>query len=106
MQNYTIPPLAHIDYYQEGTAGFFCLAQLYKQFSYYQGLVNDLKSEGVHIILDNGAGDHDPISNEELFDITCYLMPDVVIPVDVLFDAHKTLTHLDDFISWHHEDIG
>jgi hypothetical protein len=76
----------------------FVLAQHYLRNENYRNYVKQLKAEGMWTILDNGVGDHDFISQEQLIEAAKDLMPSEIIPLDVLFGAEATLGNLDDFI--------
>lgn len=93
---YVIPPIQHLDLIKEGDSAF-CLAQLYIRDRKYREYFQTLKSEGWWITMDSGIGDHDPVTQDELFDAMKDLLPSEVIPVDTLFDKDQTITNLFDF---------
>lgn len=90
------PPVSNLSLIREGDAAF-CLAQLYVKYSLYREYFKRLRDEGWWIILDSGMGDHNPVMQDELFDVTLDLLPHEVIPVDTLFSKDKTLTNVFDF---------
>lgn len=97
MQFYTIPPRAHLDL-MELADRYFCLAQQYKKDKHYRRFFKQKVAEGQWVTLDNGVGDHDFISQDELFEIMKDLRPSEVIPLDVLFDGKQTFVNAVEFI--------
>lgn len=96
MQFYVIPPNKHVELSNLGQR-LFCLAQNYIKDESYR---NFFKSQvgKKWITLDNGAGDHDLVSSEQLIEVVKDLMPNEVIPPDYLYDKNKTLSSLFQFI--------
>lgn len=97
MDFYVIPPLAHLELMHQGNR-YFCLAQLYKKSPEYREFFRQVRRDGGWITLDNGAGDHDIVTLQDLFNIVMDLHPSEVIPPDYLFDASKTLAVLTEFL--------
>ena len=97
MDCYIIPPLSRLDLMELGDR-FFCLAQLYKRDENYRQFFKKKVAENEWVTLDNGTGDGEAISQDELFEIMLDLMPSEVIPLDVLFDGVETLKNTKDFI--------
>lgn len=98
MDFYVIPPLSRLDLIAEGDR-VFVLAQLWKRSAEYRDAVRSYQQQGKWITLDNGAGDHDTTTTqEELIEITEDLMPNEVIPLDVLFNYDATMYNLNQFI--------
>jgi hypothetical protein len=98
LKNFVIPPNAHLELSRLGSGGFFALGQIYRSNKQYAAFVQEEQKRGRHIILDSGIGDHNPITQDELFDLTLEVMPTEVIPLDTLFDMKATLQNLDDFV--------
>lgn len=98
MEFYVIPPLSRLDLMDKGDR-VFVLAQLWKGSENYRDTIRAYKEAGKWITLDNGAGDHDvTTTQEDLIAIVEDLMPNEVIPLDVLFDKEATLYNLTTFI--------
>lgn len=97
MDFYVIPPLSHLHLMNKGDR-FFCLAQLYINNKEYRDFFHKKREEGAWITLDNGAGDHDLVTEEALINVALDLQPNEVIPPDVLFDGVKTIRNLESFI--------
>lgn len=97
MKNFVIPPIKNLDLYKLGNAGFFALGQLIKDSTEYEQYVRNLIKNEVYVILDSGVGDHNPITQDELYKITIDLMPSEVIPLDTLFNKSETLYNMDTF---------
>ena len=97
MNFYVIPPLNHLDLMNEGDR-FFCLAQLYIKDHNYREFFKKKVAQGKWVTLDNGAGDHDLISEDVLISVAEDLMPSEVIPPDVLFNGIATIRNLESFI--------
>lgn len=93
MDFYVIPPLAHLDLMHQGKGNrYFCLAQLYKKSPEYREFFRERVREGAWVTLDNGAGDHDVVTEEDLFTAMEDLLPSEVIPPDYLFDCDRTMS--------------
>lgn len=97
MDFYIIPPVAHLDLIKSGKRAF-CLTQLYQKHEHYRKFFKQLKTDGWWITLDSGIGDHNPVTQDELFEATLDLMPSEVIPLDTLFNKSETILNLMDFI--------
>ena len=97
MEFYIIPPSSNLDLIRLGQRAF-CLTQLYVKNEEYRKYFQQLKSEGWWITMDSGIGDHNPVTQDVLFEAMKDLMPSEVIPVDTLFNKYETLQNLDDFI--------
>lgn len=97
MDIYCIPPVSQLDLIREGDRAF-CLAQLYIKHKSYREYFQQLKKDGWWITLDNGVGDHDPISSDVLLEVAQDLQPSEVIPLDVLFNFLETIENKDSFI--------
>jgi hypothetical protein len=89
MDFYVIPPLANKTLMHSGDR-YFCLAQLYLSDKEYKAFFRSLP-DSAWITLDNGAGDHDLVTEDQLFEVMKELMPDEVIPPDVLFYCDITV---------------
>lgn len=99
MDFYVIPPLSRLDLIEKGDR-VFVLSQLWKKSSEYRKKILEFKEKGIWITLDNGAGDHDTTTTEaDLIEICKELVPNEVIPIDVLFDRESTIHNLERFIS-------
>jgi len=98
MEIYVIPPLGYLELMNLGSR-YFCLAQLYRSNEEYRKFFRDLVAAGKWVTLDNGTGDHDAISQNELFELTMDLMPSEVIPLDTLFDRRETIKNTLHFIN-------
>lgn len=98
MKFFTIPPNSQLELMHEGTMGYFCLAQHYHSNKAYRKFFKEQKKKGAWILLDNGAGDHSLITEDILFECMKDLMPNEVVPPDILFDRDKTLFSLNSFI--------
>lgn len=97
MDFYAIPPNAHLEMMNEGDR-FFCLAQQYIKDSNYREFFKNKVFQGSWVTLDNGAGDHDLITEDVLLSVVRDLRPCEVIPPDVLFDGISTIRNLESFI--------
>lgn len=98
MEFYVIPPLSKLELMNKGNR-IFVLTQLWKKSEEYRNFILDQKAQGKWITLDNGAGDHDTTTTqEELLMIVKELLPNEVIPIDVLFDYEATVYNLDRFV--------
>lgn len=96
-----IPPLANLELMNQGKI-IFALAQLYVRSDQYRDFIKQKKEEGWFIIMDNGAGDHDLIESEDLLAVIIDLMPNEVIPPDVLFNKRVTIDNCKKFV----DDLG
>lgn len=85
-----IPPLANLNLMNQGKI-IFALAQLYLRHQSYREFIQEKKAEGWFIIMDNGAGDFDLISNDELIGVVKELLPSEVIAPDVIFNKDATI---------------
>lgn len=95
MDFYFIPPTSHNELMHNGDR-YFCLAQLYIKDDKYKKFFLSLPKDA-WITLDNGAGDHDLVTEDVLFDVMKELMPNEVIPPDVLFDNQVTIDNARSF---------
>jgi hypothetical protein len=98
MDFYVIPPLRHLDMMNEGDR-FFCLAQLYMKDESYRQFFKMKVAQGRWVTLDNGAGDHDLVTEDQLIAVAKDLMPSEVIPPDVLFNGVATIRNLETFVN-------
>jgi len=89
MDFYAIPPLNNLDLMHKGDR-YFCLAQLYIEHQHYRDFFKSLP-DTAWVTLDNGAGDHDLVTEDILFEVMRDLMPSEVIPPDILFNADQTI---------------
>jgi hypothetical protein len=97
MDCYIIPPVKNLELANEGDR-FFCLAQLYKKYDFYRHFFKQKVANKDWVTLDNGAGDHDIVTKNELFEIMADLKPSEVIPPDFIGDGVKTIMSLEDFV--------
>jgi len=97
MDFYTIPPRTHLELMDLGDR-YFCLGQQYQKNENYRQFFKERVRQGKWVTLDNGIGDGDPISQDELFDIMNDLQPSEVIPLDVLKDSERTFQNAVEFI--------
>lgn len=97
MQFYVIPPLTYLPLMEKGER-IFVLAQLWIKSEKYRTFILEQKAQGKWITLDNGVGDHDFVSQDQLLEIVKALMPNEVIALDVLFDKEATIYNLERFI--------
>lgn len=97
MDFYIIPPRAHLELMDLGDR-YFCLAQQYKKDANYRQFFKERVKQGKWVTLDNGVGDHDFVSQDELFTIMKDLQPSEVIPLDVLKDGDQTFKNTVEFI--------
>lgn len=97
MDIYIIPPLSQLNLIEEGDR-VFVLAQLWLRSKEYREFIFNQKEKGKWITLDNGVGDRDYVSQDQLLDITQELLPNEVISLDVLFDEESTIYNLNRFI--------
>lgn len=96
MDFYVIPPHSEMGLMERGDR-VFALAQHYLANSGYRDYIKHLKSKGMWITLDSGIGDYAPVTAEQLLKAALDLMPNEVIPLDILFDADQTLKNLQEF---------
>lgn len=94
---YTIPPNSQMGMMHLGKR-YFCLAQHYYNNEEYRNFFKQQRDVGHWVTLDNGAGDHALITEDILVWCMKDLMPNEVIPPDVLFDKQTTITNLESFI--------
>jgi hypothetical protein len=80
-----------------GTNSYFCLAQQYIKDHSYEEFFLSLPKEA-WICLDNGIGDFEPVTEQQLLDVACELKPNEVVSPDVLFDSTKTNLNLIHFL--------
>lgn len=97
MKVFIIPPVDHMDISEQGD-GLFVLAQLYNKYPKYKEYVLAAKAAGRFLILDNGVGDDDPITNQELWSLFLEIQPDEVIPLDTLYNKEATLSNFKEFV--------
>lgn len=97
MKVFIIPPVGHMDISEQGD-GLFILAQLYKKYPKYRKYVLEAKAAGRFLILDNGVGDDDPITNDELWSLFMEIQPNEVIPLDTLYNKEATLNNFKEFV--------
>ena len=93
MDFFIIPPNAHLELMNKGDR-FFCLSQIYLRNEEYRNFFKQKVAEGAWVTLDNGAGDHETVTREQVLDIARELQPSELIPLDILFDGDKTLENL------------
>lgn len=98
MKNFVLPPVKDQKLSSLGTAGYYCLAHLYLQHETYREFFHARKNEGNFILLDNSAAEKSLVTEDILLDICEQLLPDEVIPPDVLFDQIQTEQNLLSFI--------
>jgi len=92
-----IPPLANLSLMNQGRR-IFALAQLFIRYSEYADFIMQKKQEGWFIIMDNGTGDHDLITADELLGVIDTVRPNEVIAPDILFDAAETVLQFELFV--------
>lgn len=97
MDFYVIPPLSNLELMDQGDR-YFCLTQLYKRDPNYREFFRQRVADGKWVTLDNGAGDHDLVSERDVIMAAVDLCPSEVIPPDVLFDGVQTILNLESFI--------
>lgn len=98
MKFFVIPPLSALELMHEGTAGYYCLCNLYIKYPEYRRFFLNQRNAGKFILLDNGAAEHDLVTETALLNITCELRPDLVIPPDILLNKEETLKSFYSFI--------
>jgi hypothetical protein len=92
-----IPPLANLNLMNQGQM-IFALAQLYLRHEEYREFIHQKKAEGWFIIMDNGTGDHDLVSTDELIQVCKEVMPNEIIAPDILFDKDRTIDGCKEFV--------
>lgn len=97
MDIYVIPPVSKLSLMNEGDR-FFCLCQLYLKHPKYREFFKQKVKDGAWVTLDNGAGDHDIVSERDLYKIMADLHPSEVIPPDFLFDGITTIRTFERFV--------
>lgn len=97
MDYYIIPPRKALALSHLGDNRYFCLAQQYIKDAAYREFFQSLPSSA-WITLDNGAGDHEMVSAQQLLEVALELKPNEVIPPDELFNGPQTILNLMDFI--------
>lgn len=90
---YVIPPNNHLEMMHHG-ARYFCLSQIYLKNEEYRKFFKARVAEGAWVTLDNGAGDHETVTRQQVLDIAIDLQPSELIPLDILFDGQKTYDNL------------
>lgn len=93
MDFYVIPPNSQMDLMLEGDR-YFCLSQIYLRNEEYRNFFKARVAEGAWVTLDNGAGDHETVTREQVLEIARDLQPSELIPLDILFDGEKTYENL------------
>ena len=92
MKLFVTPPIKHLELSELGNGGFYVLAQLWKKSEEYREYTTEAKKNGRFLILDSGVGDEGEIvGKEELFEIMKEIMPNEIIPTDVLYDSAQTM---------------
>lgn len=90
-------PMLHLDLMGEGNL-IFVLAQWYRNNEAYRNYCLQKKSEGLTIMVDNGAGDFSfSTTDDDLIEIVKELKPHYIIPRDILFDVKQTVANLEIF---------
>lgn len=93
MDFYVIPPNSNLELMNKGDR-FFCLSQIYLKNEEYRNFFKQKVAEGAWVTLDNGAGDHETVTKEQVLEIAVDLQPSELIPLDILFDGKSTLENL------------
>lgn len=105
MDFYVIPPNSELQLMHKAKGNrYFCLAQIYHTNEKYREFFKQQKANGSWITLDNGAGDHDMITEDILFECMLDLMPNEVIPPDTLYDMKTTIKSLESFVKLMNEN--
>lgn len=91
---YVIPPLSALELMDAGDR-YFCLSQLYLRDKAYRDFFKQKVAEGKWVTLDNGAGDHETVTREQVLEIARDLQPSELIPLDILFNSSETLSNLE-----------
>lgn len=94
MDFYVIPPNSRLELMNKGDR-FFCLSQIYLRNEEYRKFFKLKVAEGAWVTLDNGAGDHETVTKEQVLEIAADLQPSELIPLDILFNGSETLKNLD-----------
>lgn len=94
MDFYVIPPLSALELMDKGDR-YFCLSQLYLRDESYRKFFKQRVAEGKWVTLDNGAGDHETVTKEQVLEIARELQPSELIPLDILFNGSETLSNLE-----------
>ena len=93
MDFYVIPPNSEMDLMLEGDR-YFCLSQIYLRNKEYREFFKARVAEGSWVTLDNGAGDHETVTKEQVLEIARELQPSELIPLDILFNSKETYKNL------------
>lgn len=93
MDFYVIPPNSQMELMNKGDR-YFCLSQIYLRNEEYRNFFKARVAEGKWVTLDNGAGDHETVTKEQVLEIARELQPSELIPLDILFDGKSTLENL------------
>lgn len=92
MKVFITPPINHLELSELGDNNFYILGQLFKKHEKYREYVWKAKESGRFLILDSGVGDEgEVLTNEELFEMTLQILPNEVIPLDVLYNKNQTI---------------
>lgn len=94
MDFYVIPPLSALELMDQGDR-YFCLSQLYLRDKDYRAFFKRKVAEGAWVTLDNGAGDHETVTREQVLYIARDLQPSELIPLDILFNSKETIDNLE-----------
>ena len=93
MDFYVIPPNNHLELMKQGDR-YFCLSQIYLRNEEYRNFFKARVAEGAWVTLDNGAGDHETVTKEQVLEIARELQPSELIPLDILFNGVETYKNL------------
>ena len=93
MDFYVIPPNSQMELMKKGDR-YFCLSQIYLKNAEYRAFFKARVAEGAWVTLDNGAGDHETVTKEQVLEIARELQPSELIPLDILFDGKSTFENL------------
>lgn len=92
MKVFITPPINHLELSELGDNNFYILGQLFKKSEKYREYVWRAKKAGRFLTLDSGVGDEgEVLTNEELFEMTRQILPNEVIPLDVLYNKEETI---------------
>ena len=94
MDFYVIPPNSNKELMDLGDR-YFCLSQIYLRDEEYRNFFKQRVAEGKWVTLDNGAGDHETVTKEQVLEIARELQPSELIPLDILFNSSETLSNLE-----------
>jgi hypothetical protein len=94
MDFYVIPPSSALQLMEQGDR-YFCLSQLYLKDENYRAYFKQKVAEGAWVTLDNGAGDHETVTREQVLEIARDLQPSELIPLDILFNSKETIDNLE-----------